>query len=101
MSKNGIAGQYCISSEKENYNDIGTSLDFREENDFRITTLLQRYYQIGKPTSKHNVVTTLVFGRSNNVGNTMLCQRCDSVIQRRDQNTTKIQRRYNVMCQLG
>ena len=32
----------CISFEKENYNDIGTHLDFRQEYDIRITTLLQR-----------------------------------------------------------
>ena len=38
---------------------------------------------------KHNVVTMLVFGCSNEVGNTMLRQRCESVIRRRDQNTTK------------
>ena len=41
LSKNGIAGQYCISLEKENYNDIETHLDFRQENDIRIATLLQ------------------------------------------------------------
>ena len=29
---------------------------------------------------KHDVVTTLVFGRSNDVGNTTLWQRCDTVI---------------------
>ena len=69
LSKNEIARQYCISLEKENYNDIGTHLDFRQENDIRITTLLQRYFQVGKPTSK--------------------TQRCDNVIQRRDQKTTK------------
>ena len=36
--------QYCISLEKENYNnnDIETPLDFCQENDFRITTLLHR-----------------------------------------------------------
>ena len=38
---------------------------------------------------KHNVVTTLVFDCSNDIGNTMLWQRCDNVIRRRDQNTTK------------
>ena len=38
---------------------------------------------------KHNVVTTLVFGCSNEVGNTKLLQRCDNVIQHCDQNTTK------------
>ena len=27
---------------KKNYNNIGTPLDFCQENDFRITTLLQR-----------------------------------------------------------
>ena len=31
----------------------------------------------------------------------MLWQRCDNVIRRRDQNTTKTQRCYNVVCQLG
>ena len=53
LSKNGIAKQYCISLEKENYNDIGTPLDFCQENDFRITNT--------------NLLTTLVFGRSNHV----------------------------------
>ena len=38
---------------------------------------------------KHNVVTTLVFSCSNDIGNTTLWQRCDNVTQRRDQNTTK------------
>ena len=47
LSKNGIAKQYCVSLVKENYNDIGAPLDFRQENDFRITILL-----VGKPTSK-------------------------------------------------
>ena len=42
LSKNGIARQYCISLEKENYSDIGTTLDFRQENGIRITMLLQR-----------------------------------------------------------
>ena len=40
-----------------------------------------------KTDVESNVVTTLVFGRSNDVGNTTW-QRCDN-IQRRDQNTTK------------
>ena len=31
-----------MSLEKENYNDIRTTLEFRQENDIRITTLLQR-----------------------------------------------------------
>ena len=38
LSKNGIARQYWISLEKENDNDIGTHLDFRQEGDIRITT---------------------------------------------------------------
>ena len=42
LSKNGFVRQYCISLEKENYNDIGRPLDFRQDSDFRITTLLQR-----------------------------------------------------------
>ena len=50
---------------------------------------------------KHDVVTTLVFRRSNDVGSTTLWQRCDNVIRCRDQNTTKTQRCYNVMYQLG
>ena len=41
LSNNGFARQYCISLEKENYNDIGTPLEFCQENDNRITTLLQ------------------------------------------------------------
>ena len=52
------------------------------------------------PRRKHNVVTMLVFGRSNNVGNTMLWQRFDNVIQRRDRKTTKTQHCYNIECQL-
>ena len=35
--KNGIARQCCISLEKENYNDIRTPLDFRQENDVAAT----------------------------------------------------------------
>ena len=31
-----------MSLEKENYNNIGTYLDFRQENDVRMTTSLQR-----------------------------------------------------------
>ena len=42
LSKKGITKQNDISLEKENYNDIGTPLEFLQENDIRITTLLQR-----------------------------------------------------------
>ena len=42
LSKIGMARQYCISLEKENYNDIGKPLEFRQENDIRVMTLLQR-----------------------------------------------------------
>ena len=56
LSKIGMARQYCVSLEKENYNDIGTPPEFRQENRRR----------------KHDVVTTLVFCRSNDVGNTTL-----------------------------
>ena len=42
LSKIGIARKYCISLEKENYNDIGTPLEFCQENDVRNMTLLQR-----------------------------------------------------------
>ena len=38
---------------------------------------------------KHNVVTRLVFGCSNDVGNTTLWQRCYNVIRCCDQNTIK------------
>ena len=38
---------------------------------------------------KHNVVTTLVFGHSNNVRNTTFWQRFDNVIRHCDQNKTK------------
>ena len=76
LSKIGMARQYCISLENKNYNDIGTLLEFRQGNNIRITTLLQRWCQVRKRTSKtqqcknvsfssyywrqkHNVVTTL------------------------------------------
>ena len=52
LSKNGIARQCCISLEKENYDDIGTPLEFRQENDIRIMTSLERQCQVGKLTSK-------------------------------------------------
>ena len=52
LSQNGIAREYGISLEKENYNDIGTALDFLQEKDIRVTTLQQRQCQAGKPTSK-------------------------------------------------
>ena len=42
LSKIEVTRQYCISLDKEIYNDIGTPLEFRQENDIRITTLLQR-----------------------------------------------------------
>ena len=83
LSKNGIARQYYISLEKEHY-DIGTHLDFRQENDIRITTL-----QTQQKQCCNKVVTTLVFGFSNDVGNTTLWQCWDNVIRHRDQNTTK------------
>ena len=50
LSKNRIARQYCISLEKENYNDIGTHLDFQN----------------------HDVAATLLLGRKNDVENTTL-----------------------------
>ena len=66
LSKNGIARQYYIPLEKEHY-DIGTHLDFCQENDISITTLLAQQKQCC-----NKVVTTLVFGCSNDVGNTTL-----------------------------
>ena len=70
--------------EKEYYH-TGTPLEFHQENDIRINVNVRSEDRRGK----HDVVTTLVFGRSNDVGNTTLWQRCDTVIRRRDQNTTK------------
>ena len=37
---------------KGNYDDIGISLDFRQENDFKNMTLLQRLHLLGETTSK-------------------------------------------------
>ena len=68
---------------EDNYNDIGTPLDFRQENDIRITTL--PHTRSENPHRKHSIITTLVFGLSDDVGT----QRCDNVIQRSDQITTK------------
>ena len=82
LSKNGFARHYCIPLEKENYNDIGTPLDFRQENDIRITTL--PHTRSENRHRKHSIIT-LVFGLSDDVGT----QRCDNVIQRSDQITTK------------
>ena len=101
LSKNGIARQYCISLEKENYNDIGTPLDFRQENTSESRRCCNVNTRSENRRQKHNVVTMLVFRCSNDVRNTTLWQRCDNVIRRRDQNTTKSYRCYNVVCQLG
>ena len=62
---------------------------------YNVNTRLERQRR------KDNVATTSVFGRSNDVGNRMFWQRCDNVIRRRDQKTTKTQRCYNVACQPG
>ena len=50
---------------------------------------------------KHNVVTTIEFGRSNDVGKTTLWQRCFDVVRRCNQKTTKNQRCHSVVCQPG
>ena len=42
LSKNGIARQYSIPLGKWNYNVNGEPIDFPQENNFKITTLLQR-----------------------------------------------------------
>lgn len=49
---------------------------------------------------KYIIVTTLAFGRSYDVENTTMCQRCFNVIQRRDQTTTNNQRCYSNVCYL-
>ena len=41
-----IARQHCISLEKENHNNIGTPLDFRQGNDIRIATLMQYFKKV-------------------------------------------------------
>ena len=46
---------------KKNHNDIGTSLDFRQKNDLKNTTSLQRQYLIGKSTSKTQRCNNVVF----------------------------------------
>ena len=56
--------QYCISLEKENYNDNGTPLEFRRCCNVNFRSENRR--------RKHDVVTTLVFGHSNDVGHTTL-----------------------------
>ena len=77
LSKNGIAWQYCISLGKWNYNDI-----------FAATLIPVR-----KAVDKNIVVTTLVFGRSNDAGNTTLWQRYLTWQPKFNQNPTLIQRR--------
>ena len=78
--------------EKEDYNDIRTPLDFRRKNDFRITTLLQRSHRLAGQRRKHTVATTLVFGRSNNVGNTTFWQRYPTSRRKYNQNLMLLQR---------
>ena len=72
LSKNGFARQYFISLEKEHYDDTRTPLDFCQN----LTSELQRSCNVDSRSEnrrrKHNVVTTLVFGRSNDIGNTTL-----------------------------
>ena len=56
---------------------------------------------VGKWCRKYEVVTTLDFGRSNDVWKTTLWRRCSDVTRRHEQKTTKNQRCHNVVCQLG
>ena len=49
---------------------------------------------------KHDVVTTLDFCRSNDVGKATLWQCCFDIVWRRSQKATKNQRCHNVVCQL-
>ena len=89
LSKIGMARQYCISLEKENYNDIGTPLEFLRKTTSGSRRCCNVNVRSENRRRKHDVVTTLVFRRSNDVGSTTLWQHCDNVIRRRDQNTTK------------
>ena len=59
LSKNGIARQYCISLEKENYNDIGTPLDFRQENTSESRRCCNVNTRSENRRGKHKVATTL------------------------------------------
>ena len=61
-----------MSLEKENYNDIRTTLEFRQENDIRITTCCNVNVRSENRRRKHDVVVMLVCVRSNDVGNTTL-----------------------------
>ena len=76
--------------------NVTRSTDFQEYfHDFRqkTTSETRRCCNVNtrskSPRRKHNVVTTLVFGRNNDVGNATFWQRCDNIIRRRDQNTNK------------
>ena len=64
-----MARQYCISLEKENYN-IGTPLEFRQENNIGSRRYCNVNVRSENRRRKHDVVTTLVFRRSNDIGNT-------------------------------
>ena len=57
---------------EKNYNDIGAPLDFRQETDFKTRRFCNINTRLESRREKHNVVTTLVFGRSNNVVNSTL-----------------------------
>ena len=57
---------------EKDYNDIGAPLDFRQKTYFKTRRCCNINTRLESRRGKHNVVTTLVFGRSNNVGNTTL-----------------------------
>ena len=89
-SKNRIARQYCISLEKQNYNDVGTPLDFCPGNDIRITTLL--------PGRKNDVENRTLYQREFLILVTTLeTQRCDNVVTTLSDVATKIQSKPNVV----
>ena len=67
-----MARQYCISLEKENYNDIGTPVEFRQKTTIGSRRCCNVNVRLENRRRKHDVVTTLVFRRSNDVGNAML-----------------------------
>ena len=75
--------------EKENCNDIGTTLRFsswkRHQNRDVAAKFISR---LENRRQKHNVVTTLVFSGSNNLENTTLWQRYPTLRPKYNQNLT-------------
>ena len=80
--------------EKENYNDIGTPLNFRQEKTSESRRSCNANTRSENRRRKHKVVTALIFGRRVKTSET---QRCDNIVTTLSDVATKIQPKPNVV----